>query len=713
MSLERLLNARSVAVIGASRDEKKRGFQSVRSLIEGKFEGPVYPVNPHEETVLGLRCYPSVLDIEGPVDAALITTPARTLPPILEQCGRKKVAGVVVVAGGFGELGVRGRRLQEEIVAIAARHGMRLLGPNTNGMINVHSGLNMVGLNHIPKGDIALISQSGNMALHLITEAQLKSRQGYSHYVGVGNEADIKFHEFLEFFTADPKTKTILMYVEGMSDGRRFLQQAYRTTREKPIVLLKSGRSAKGSRSVGSHTGAIAGAAEISLSAFRRAGIVTVENSDELFPVAEALSGLPPIRNNRVAILADGGGHATVATDVLTDDGLEIPKLAKVTRERLAGVLAPNATIDNPVDVAGSTDSDPGVFADCARILLESRQVGGVLLVGLFGGYGIRFSERLSFIEEDAAHRLGKLVREKGKPIVVHSLYKFARPHSHDLLRYYGIPVYDSVDVACRCMAALAQYGRYLRGHQRRTNFVFNWGAKAQPEGQAILEAALGEGRRALLEHEAQRLLELHGAPVAGGRLARSPEEAAAIGDELGGPVVLKICSPDILHKSDAGGVRLQLRTAAQLRKAFDEIVANAKRFKPAADVRGCVVAPMAEPGTEVIVGTKLDPQFGPVIMFGIGGILVEVLKDVVFRVLPISRFAARKMITEIRSAPILKGCRGEPPVDQEALVELLMTVAELVESYPQIREMDLNPVILRQNGLTVVDARILLNRNH
>ncbi len=709
MSLERLLDARSVAVVGASRDEKKRGFQALRTLVECRYEGPIYPINPREETILGLRCYPSVKDVEGPIDVALITTPAETLAELVEQCGRKGVAGVVVVAGGFGELGARGKTRQDEIVRIARAHGVRIIGPNTSGMINVHAGLNLVGLNDVPKGDLALLSQSGNMALHVITEARLKTQKGFSYYVGVGNEADVRFDEYLEFLAADSKTRAIVMYVEGMSDGRRFLQQAHRTTRRKPIVLLKSGRSVKGSQSAGSHTGVLAGISEVARTAFGRAGITVIENSDELFPAAEALSSLPPMKNNRVAILADGGGHATIAADVLTDHGLDIPELHKTTRQKLEGVLSPNATLGNPVDVAGSTDSDPGVFADCAGILLESQQIGGLLIVGLFGGYGLRFAERLKFIEEDAAHRLGKLVRETGKPIVVHSLYKFAKPHAHDLLRYYGIPVNDSVDVSCKCIEVLARYGRYLRSYTRRTNFVFNWGARSKSEGRAIVASALDEGRQALLEHEAKRLLGLHGAPVSGDALAGDAEEAVRLAGELRGPVALKICSPDILHKSDAGGVKLGLQGAERVRSAFEEIVGSARSYRPGADIRGCIVSPMADRGTEVIVGTKTDPQFGPVLMFGVGGILVEVLKDVVFRVLPLTRRGARKMLSEIHSAPILAGFRGEPPVDQEALVDLLMTVAEVVEAYPEIEEMDLNPVIARDRGLSVVDARILL----
>lgn len=711
-TLNRIFEARSVAVVGASRDEKKRGYQAIRTLLDGKYEGEIFPINPKEERLLGVRCYPSLSDVGRAIDLALLTTPAATIPGLIEECGRCGVAGAVVIAGGFGELGEEGLELQRRIVKVAVQHGVRLIGPNTSGLINVLSNMNLVGIQRVPKGEIALISQSGNMALALITEAALKSQRGFSYYIGVGNEADIKFHEYLEFFAQDPNTKAILMYVEGMSEGRAFLQQAYRTTLVKPIVLLKSGRSSTGARSAGSHTGALAGISEVARTAFRRAGIITVENSDELFPVAETLSSLPPIRNNKVAILADGGGHATIAADLLTERKVKIPELSQATRERLAAVLSPNASLANPIDVAGSTDANPAIFAECARILLEDEHIGGLLLVGLFGGYGIRFAERLKFMEEDAAHQLGKLVVKTGKPIVVHSLYNFARPHSLDLLRYYRIPVYDSVDIACSCVSGLSDYGHYLDSSHRHQNFVFAWGQKARPEGQHLIDAALAEGRAALLEHEAKRLLSLHGAPVHCDSLATSAEQAVRLAAEVGGPVALKVASPDILHKSDAGCVELGLVTARDVRRAFRAIVENARSFKKKADVRGCLVSPMVPEGIEVIVGTKIDPQFGPVVMFGMGGIFVEALNDVVFRVLPISRYSAKRMLRELRSVRILDGYRGAAPVDQSALIELLLTVSEVVEAYPQIREMDLNPVIVRGDGLNVVDARVILDKS-
>ena len=709
MNLDKVLKAESVAIVGASRSVTKRGYQAIRILLQEKYGGRIYPVNPKEDSVLGLRCYKSISEIEGPVDLALITTPAKSIPKLLEECGRKGVKGAVIIAGGFGETGAEGRRLEDLMVETARANQIRLIGPNTSGMMNLHQGLNLVGMRDAPKGSIALLSQSGNMALTLITEAKLKSRKGFSYYVGVGNEADIKFHEYLEFFRQDPDTRAILMYVEGMRQGREFLQQAYKTTLEKPVVLLKSGRSATGKRSAGSHTGALAGMSEVSRTAFQRAGIIWIERSDQLFPVAETLSSLPPIKSNQVAILADGGGHATIAADLLTDLGVEIPRLNEKTQQKLRAILPSAASVPNPVDVAGGTDADPSLFADCARIILQDPNVGGLLLVGLFGGYGIRFAESLALKEEDAAHQMGKMVRKYNKPIVIHSLFASEKPHALDLCRYYDISVYDSLDVACKCIGALAEYGRYLKSYHTKVSFELDYGSKAQPESQALISAAVGMGRRALLEPEAKRLLELHGAPVSKDGVAATAEEAVILARQIGGPAVLKIVSPDILHKSDAGGVMVGLKTEKQVRQGFGTIMKNARRFDPKAEIRGVLVSPLAPAGVEVIIGTKIDDQFGPVIMFGLGGIMVEVLKDVVFRVLPINRATARKMISSIQAAAILGGVRGNPPCDKKALVNLLLLCSELVEAYPEIEEMDLNPVIVHEKGLSIVDVRIIL----
>jgi acetate---CoA ligase (ADP-forming) len=709
--LEHVLNAKSVAIIGASRNKTKRGYQAIKTLLSDGFEGEIFPVNPKEDSILGLKCYKDITDIPDKVDLALITTPARTIPKILENCGAKGVAGAVIIAGGFRELGEKGRVLEQEMVDAAKANHVRLIGPNTSGMINLKSNMNLVGIPDVPRGSIALLCQSGNMALTLITEATIRKHGGFTYYVGVGNESDIKFHEYLSFFRNDPDTKAILMYVEGMSQGREFLQEAYQTSIEKPIILLKSGRSDKGRKSAGSHTGSLAGMGQVAKSAYERAGIIVIENSDELFPVAETLSSQPPVKNNAIAVLADGGGHATIAADLLTDYGIELADLSEKTKENLRKILPEAASVVNPVDVAGGTDADPSIFADCAKILLKDPAVGGLLIVGLFGGYGIRFEKSLAIGEEQAAHRLGAMGRKRGKPIFVHSLYSAYESHALDLLRHYDIPVHDSLDIACKSMACLCTYGNYLKTYHAKTNFVFNWREKARPEGNAIIQAALAEGRRVLLEHEAKQLIQLHGAPTSVGGLAATADEAVAIARKIDGHVVMKIVSPDILHKSDANGVMLNIGDESQVKAAFGIIMENARIYDPNADIRGVLVAPMAAKGLEIIIGTKIDDQFGPVIMYGLGGIMVEIMKDVTFWVLPVSPVSCKKIIEDTRSSVILSGIRGQKGYDKKALRKLLGICSELIESYPEIQEMDLNPVILYESGLDVVDARIILKK--
>ncbi|MCK5097202.1 MAG: acetate--CoA ligase family protein, partial [Desulfobacteraceae bacterium] len=344
---------------------------------------------------------------------------------------------------------------------------------------------------------------------------------------------------------------------------------------------------------------------------------------------AETLSSQPPIKNNSIAILADGGGHATIAADLLSDYDVDLPELSEKTKEKLRKILPEAASVVNPVDVAGGTDSDPSLFADCAKIILNDPSVGGLLVVGLFGGYGIRFEESLAIGEESAAHRLGGMVKKRNKPIFMHSLYGSHDSHALDLLRHYDIPVHESLDIACKCVASLCKYGNYIKSYHAKTNFVFDWRAKAKTEGQQIIDNARKEGRYVLLEHEAKQLIKLHGAPTSVGEVAKTEDEAWQIANNIKGNVVLKIVSPDILHKSDANGVKLNLGSEKEVKKGFQQIIKSANAFKKDADIKGVLVAPMAQKGLEIIIGTKIDEQFGPVIMYGLGGIMVEIMKDV------------------------------------------------------------------------------------
>ena len=363
------------------------------------------------------------------------------------------------------------------------------------------------------------------------------------------------------------------------------------------------------------------------------------------------------------------------------------------------------------MDVAGGTDSDPSLFADCAKIILNDPNVGGLLIVGLFGGYGIRFEQSLAIGEEAAAHQLGTMAKKKKKPIIVHSLYSAYESHALDLLRHYDIPVHDSLDISCKCVASLCNYGNYLKSYHAVTSFVFNWHARAKKTGQQIIAKALGENRHVLLENEAKQLIKLHGAPTSVGHVAKNETDAWEIANKIPGKVVMKIVSPDILHKSDACGVKLNLKSENEVKQAFREIIENAENYRPGADIRGVLVTPMAQKGLELIIGTKIDEQFGPVIMYGLGGIMVEIMKDVTFWVLPVSPTSCKKMIKDTRSSVLLDGIRGQKGYDKKSLKKIIFMCSELIEAYPEIQEMDLNPVILYENGLDVVDARIILKK--
>jgi acetyltransferase len=706
----------SIAIVGASRDPTKRGFRSIQKLLDDGYKGAIYPVNPREVSILGLDVYSSLDAIPVGVDLALICTPAKTLPDVIAQCGRKGVKGAVVLAGGFAEAGAEGRALQDRMVAEARKAGVRIIGPNTSGIFNTHAASNIVGFSHLKAGGIGLLSQSGNMALSLVTEAQANGQVGLSTYVGIGNEADIRFHEYLEYFRDDTNTSAIIAYVEGMKDGQRFLDTLRRVAREKPVVIYKSGRTSAGRSSAQSHTGALAGDYAVSEGVLRQAGAILARKSDEILSLAEALSLLGPLKSRRVAVLADGGGHATIAADALTEHGLELAALSDITKQALAAILPPAAAVANPVDVAGGTDSNPAVFADCARILLQDPNVDGLIITGLFGGYGVRFSSTLTSVEMETSDRIAELHHLSRKPVLVHSLYGSLyadlRPQPLTRIREAGIPVYDSLERAIRCLQALAEFGE-----ARRKPVASNDAARTRaPAFEAILKKCRDQARTVVLEHEARQALEAAGVQMmAQAILAGSADQAVGAFEALGKvPVAIKVVSRDIIHKTDAGGVRLNVGNEAEVRQAYADILQSGRHYSLMhgvdPDITGVLVTPMApKGGVEIIVGVVRDPTYGPVMMFGLGGVLVEVLKDVVFRSLPLSEADARSMLSEIRASKILDGVRGAPPVDKEALVRLMLGISDLCTAFPEIAELDLNPVLAYPDGVGILDARILL----
>ncbi|UVK36053.1 acetate--CoA ligase family protein (plasmid) [Mesorhizobium sp. AR10] len=706
-----ILSPNSIAIIGASRNPAKRGYRSLRKLLDDGYAGAIYPINPKESEICGIRCLPDLGSLPGPVDLALVCTPAATVASVITECAAKGVRGAVVLAGGFGEAGDGGKRLQDAVLAAARAGGVRIIGPNTSGMFNTHKACNLVGFSDLRKGSIGLLSQSGNMALSLVTEAQANGHIGLSTYVGVGNEADIGFDEYLDYFAADPNTNVVIAYVEGLKDGRRFLNALRRISLEKPVVIYKSGRTSAGRISAKSHTGALAGEYAVSEGVLRQAGAILAHRSDEILPMAEALSLLPPLRSRRLAILADGGGHATIAADALSERGLVLAPLSEETRRRLTAVLPPAASVVNPVDVAGGTDTDPSVFAACAEILLQDSMVDGLLISGLYGGYAVRFSQDLLAAEIDTTNLIAAMLRRFGKPVVVHSLYSALQADQLPLplidMHRAGIPVHSSLETAVRCMQALAECGEVGRAFAALPPKRAQHGRTFEQ----VLTRCRAEGRRVVLEHEGRASLRDFGLDFAPAWLAVDEKEAEEAFLRLGTkPVAMKIVSRDILHKTEAGGVKLNVADVASVRSSFLDIVANAKATVTNPNVAGVLVTPMAEKGgVEVTVGIVRDAAYGPVMMFGLGGVLVEVLRDVVFRALPISRNDAFAMLDEIKAQAILDGVRGGAPVDRDALADFMVSISDLVEAFPEIDELDLNPIHAYPDGLAVLDVRILL----
>lgn len=731
LELERILRPGGIAVVGASQDPTKRGYQVVRALRNRGYGGNIQPINPSGGSLLGMAVAPSLEEASGPLDLAVICTPAPTVPELIRACGRRGIAGAVVLAAGFRELGERGAAVEEALTAAIRESGVRVIGPNTSGILNLPLGLDLIGVPGTRPGRLALLAQSGNAALALLNDAVDRPGEGFSFVVGLGNESDLRFHEYLAFLGRAPEVGAVMVHAESFRAGEAFLQVARSVAPHLPVVVLKGGRTRAGDRAARSHTGAVASDHLVVRSALRQAGAVEVTRSDDLLPVARTLAGQPAARaGTGLAILADGGGQGTMAADTLEEAGVPLAELGEATRNGLRALLGPNAALGNPVDFAGAADRDPSVFPRALALLLADPEVSGVILVGLFGGYAIRFAAELEGGEWTAAGELAGVARDAGKPLVVHSIYAESGSRAIRELVESGVPVLRSVETACRAAAASWERGRYLNVWAKRGEPVHGlprtqgWGgadplqaaggargAAPHPPVHALLARARSEGRSPLLETESRALLEHWGVPLVDARFCISAEEAAVAAGELGGEVVVKAVSGTVLHKTEAGGVLVGVISPAEVREAFHRVWegvegwARARRMDP--DLRGVLVARrLPAPTVELLAGVRRDPSFGHILTVGAGGTAVEVLKDVAVRVLPVSPDEIPEMLDELRIAPLLRGYRGRPPVDLDGLVHLLSGLAAAAVSVPELEELELNPVFVSPDGVVAVDAR-------
>lgn len=709
--LEPVLNPRSIAVIGASRDPSKRGYRAILSLQADGYLGTILPINPRERDILGLPAYASVADAPGEIDLAIVCTAAATTPDVIEACGVRGVKGAILLAAGFSEAGEEGRRLEERTLEVARRHGVRLIGPNTNGMFSARMRCNAWGLPDIPVGPLALMSNSANVVTSLVLQARVHGHMGLHTLLSVGNQADILFHEYLDCLGSDADVHAVMMYLEGFKDARAFAQVARRTTPDKPVVMYVAGRTGEGKRAAKSHSGSLAGAYPVNRDLLRQSGVTVVERLYHLYPVSEALSLFPPMRGRRVAVLSEGGGPITVAADALVEAGLELAPLTEATQALIHSVV-PNATaISNPVDAGGGTDPRADYYRPITQAILADPNVDALLIVGIWGGYAERFSAAASADEEPVSRLLGDLMREHGKPVIVQSHFADLRTKALGVLREAGVPYQRHVEVAVQSLAAAADRSAALRRLAGSVEAAATAPAApaAPAEAHALIARARAEGRH-LLEPEARELLRAHAIPVPSHRMVASAAEAAAAAAEFPDRLLaMKVVSRDIVHKSEAGGVQLRLRGGEALAGAFTTIRERAQAWRADARLSGCLVTPMAEPGVELIVGVIRDGQHGPVVVAGLGGVFVEQLGDVAFRAPPLSREDALSMLDQLRFRSLLEGARGAEPVDREAIADLIVRVAQVALAHPDIVEIDLNPVIAHGSGYTLVDARMLL----
>ena len=708
--LDRILNPRSILIVGASKDPVKRGNRAIQSLVADGYAGTIIPINPRETEILGFTAYPSITDAPGELDMAVVCTAAHTVKAVVEECGRRKVKGAILLAAGFSEIGEQGRILEDEVVALARHYGVRLIGPNTNGMFSARLGCNAWGLPDIPRGPLGLLSNSANCVTSIVMQARTHGFMGINTMLSVGNQADIEFHEYLECLGEDPAVSAVMLYLEGFKNAAAFREVARRTTQKKPVVMYVAGRTSEGKRAAKSHSGSLAGAYAINRGALRQSGVTVVERLYHLYPVAEALSLFPPMRGRRVAVVSEGGGPITVAADALVEQGLVLAQLSQETQARIHAVV-PNATaIDNPVDAGGGTDPRAEYYGPIVRAILEDPAIDAVLIVGLLGGYADRFGEQAAPAEHAVCAELGAMMREYGKPVIVQSHYADLKTQSLRILREAGVPFQRHVEVAVQCLASAADASA-----ARARNAVAPAAAavpRAVPEAASIIDAAMAAGRD-LLETEARDLLIACGIVMPGHLLLRSVDDVAAAIVRFGDSrLAMKVVSADILHKSEAQGVLLGLQGAGALTDGWRKIAASAESYCPGARLEGMLVTPMAPRGTEFIIGITDDPQHGPVMLFGLGGVFVEVIGDVVFRARPLTTDDALDMIGSLKHPSVLDGVRGAAPVDRAALADLLVRLSRVHERYPQIAEIDLNPVIAHGAGQSIVDARIVLRRN-
>ncbi len=695
-NLQSIFSPESIAVIGASRKEGAVGREVFSNILKGGYTGKLFPVNPKTEDVLGVKCYPDIKSVPETVDLVVIVVPSPIIPKILNDCGQKGVKGVIIISAGFKEVGSKGVELEKEVINIVDKYGMVMVGPNCLGIINTDPSvsLNASFGKHMPSaGNISFISQSGALCTAILDYARSEG-VGFSKFISFGNKAHLNEIDFVSYLNEDPQTKVILIYVEDLTDTREFMKVARSITAGgKPIIAIKSGRTSQGAKAALSHTGALAGADEIYDALFQQSGVIRVDSLEELFATASAFANSPVPGGRRIAIITNAGGPGVMATDASIKCGLELAKFEDSTVEELKKHLPKTASLNNPVDLIGDARHDK--YEHAVNNVLKDKNVDGVIV--------LLTPQAMTDVEE-IARVLVKAAKGGLKPVLCSFMGASDVSGGVEILESGNIPHYKFPEKAAKALGDMNSYREW--GARPRTE-VKSFSVDREKASQ-VLSRAKQEGRIFLPEIEVLKVLNAYGFPVLKSRLCTGSDECLKAACDVGYPVAMKIVSPDIIHKFETGGVILGLAEDLEVKKAYEEMMGNIRKNMPRAKIWGVNIQQMAEKGQEVILGARRDELFGPVVMFGVGGIYTEVIKDVAFGFAPLGSSGAIKMIKSVKMYKILAGARGQLPADISAIGENLMRLSQLIMDFDEVSELDINPLIVYPEGCKVVDARII-----
>ena len=705
LDLDKIFKPRNIAIIGASDEEGSVGYALVQNLTQHGYHGEVFLVNIRKKEILGKKVYTKLEDIPVEVDLAIIATPANTVPGLVEECGKKGIKGVIIVSAGFKEIGNEGKLLEEKIKKIREKYSIRIIGPNCLGIIKPDIGLNATFLDKYPKsGKIAFISQSGALGSAILDWA-VHDNVGFNNFVSIGSMIDVDFGDLIDYFGTDPSTKSILMYIEGLTEARKFMSAARHFAKTKPIIVVKSGKFTESAKAAASHTGSMSGEDQVYGAAFKRAGVVRVNEIEDLFNAAEVLGTQPLPKGKRLAIITNAGGPGVMATDSLIDHKGELAKLSFKSLAKLDGVLPSFWSKANPIDLLGDAKADR--YKAAVEACLEDDGVDGLLII---------YTDQAVAQSDQIAATIVQTLKEKNvrdKTVLTSFIGYEAVEDANRIFNANNVPTYQTPEDAIKTYMYMCQYKRNLELlYETPEELPIDSAPPKRPILNIFRQAAI-EDRETLTEEEAKRLLDYYNFPVVKTLIAKSAQEAVDLACQIGYPVVLKILSPQITHKTDVGGVVLDLVCDDQVRDSFGQILQRAKKAYPQAEILGVTVQSMIKKeGFEVILGGKVDPLFGPVILFGLGGVGVELFKDYAIGLPPLNTTLARKMMAETKVFQLLKGYRNQPGVNLKLLEETMLLFSQLLIDFPQIKEIDINPLILTQTKAFILDARVIFDKS-